>query len=594
MFRGNAAHTGVSEAAFFPGQGGVRWRVQTGGPVRSSPAVTATRLFIGSGDGALYAIDRSSGRVVWKVDAGSPVHASPAVASGLVVAATMRGRIFAVDEQAGRVRWSMHTGAALPINPMRDPGWDFYVSSPTVVGETIVIGGQDGRVYALDLHTGKARWTAQTHARVRATPAVANGIVVVGSFDGRVYAFDLATGAARWTFHTAGDTIDQSQYTFDRRSVQSSAAIADGVAFVGSRDGGVYAIDLATGVGRWRVSHRGSWILGSPAAAAGRVYDGSSDGHFVQAVDVASGRELWRQSTDASVIASPLLVGDALIVATMLKRGGQGDLLALDAGTGAIRWRLQLGDQVLSSPVAADGELYVGTEAGTVLAIGQANVLVPRLAVYYDSTLANQSLVQHGRLVFEYFHDLGYEALDSVSLAPFLAARVSDGIPSAVVFAIDVLPRTVARVAADTVLFRRYLNEGGKVVWIGRPPGVVARDSTGQIVDGGPNDMEMLIGVPRMLGEYGTTAGYPTIRGRSWGIDRWMSGNFIMHPGSMIHPLAADDTGATTAWVRPFRADRPGSGFVQLWGQGADVQRLPMIRAAAEYGLLRVANNRWP
>jgi hypothetical protein len=49
MFRGNPEHTGHSAASFFDGQGGVRWRVQTGGAVRSSPAVTATRVLVGSG-----------------------------------------------------------------------------------------------------------------------------------------------------------------------------------------------------------------------------------------------------------------------------------------------------------------------------------------------------------------------------------------------------------------------------------------------------------------------------------------------------------------------------------------------------------------
>jgi outer membrane protein assembly factor BamB len=114
MFRGNPEHTGHSAAIFFDGQGGVRWRVQTGGAVRSSPAVTATRVFVGSGDGYLYAIDRAAGRVIWRYRAGGTVDASPAVAGGLVIAQTLAGRIFAVDEQSGRLRWSVQTGALLP------------------------------------------------------------------------------------------------------------------------------------------------------------------------------------------------------------------------------------------------------------------------------------------------------------------------------------------------------------------------------------------------------------------------------------------------------------------------------------------------
>src|SRR5690242_5739971 len=57
MFRGAPAHTGVAAAPLFDGQGGVKWRFETRGAVRSTPAVTATRVFIGSGDSTLYALD---------------------------------------------------------------------------------------------------------------------------------------------------------------------------------------------------------------------------------------------------------------------------------------------------------------------------------------------------------------------------------------------------------------------------------------------------------------------------------------------------------------------------------------------------------
>jgi hypothetical protein len=58
MFRGNPEHSGVSEARFFSGQGGIKWRVETGGAVRSSPAVTSSRVFVGSGDGFGATVER--------------------------------------------------------------------------------------------------------------------------------------------------------------------------------------------------------------------------------------------------------------------------------------------------------------------------------------------------------------------------------------------------------------------------------------------------------------------------------------------------------------------------------------------------------
>ena len=186
MFRGNPEHTGVSTARFFSGQGGVKWQVRTDGAVRSSPAVTDTRVFVGSGDGGLYALDRTDGRVVWRFDAGGAVDASPAVANGIVVAATLEGRIFAVEESSGGIRWSLQTGAALPVNTSPAGGWDLWASSPVIVGSTVVIGAPDGGVYSLDLATGKQHWRTQTNGRVRATPSVHDGTVVVGSWGGRV------------------------------------------------------------------------------------------------------------------------------------------------------------------------------------------------------------------------------------------------------------------------------------------------------------------------------------------------------------------------------------------------------------------------
>jgi len=593
MFRGTPAHTGVATGPLFDGQGGVRWRFQTRSAVRSTPAVTATRLFIGSGDSTLYALDRASGKPVWTFATSGPVHSSPAVAQGLVIAATPAGRIFAVSEATGQLKWSVQTGPTLPQNITPAGGWDLYVSSPVVVDGTIVIGAGDGNVYALDLTTGRERWRVKTGGKVRATPSVSDGVVVVGSWDGRVYAIDLATGKTRWVHHTVGDTLDLKREGYDRRAIQSTAAIAEGNVFLGSRDDGFYALDFGNGQRKWRSSHGTSWVVGSPAVRDGRAYVGSSDAHFVQSVDVASGRELWRTPVGSNVLSSPVLTGDLLVVGTANTNAGRGELLALDAATGAVRWRLPLGEAVWSTPVVIGNEIYIGCDDGSVVAIEEVNASIPRLAVYYDSTVAGRPFVGGGRLAFEYFRSVGYEPLDADSLARFFAARIADGVPSVVVFATDVLPNAVAP-ASDTAPLRRYLNAGGKVVWMGEPIGALVRDSTGRPLGMSPRRTESLIGVPMRTMEFDHTTTYPTERGRRWGIDRFFRGDFPIAISDTIQALAIDELGKTSAWVRVYRPDRPGSGFVQLWGLGATADRLPLVRAVAEYGLLRSATGSSP
>lgn len=587
MFRGNPAHTGVSGARFFDGQGGVKWRVKTGDAVRSTPAVTATRLYVGSGDGYLYALERSSGRTLWRFNAGSPVHASPAVGGGLVIAATLGGRIFAVDQASGRVRWSVQTGDTLPRNIAPAGGWDLLVSSPVLTGRTIVIGGQDGIVYALDLATGRVKWRGKTNGKVRGTPAISDGVVVAGSWDGRVYAFDLATGSEQWVHRTAGDTMNLKAFGYDRRAIQGSPAISGGQVFIGSRDGGLYGLDFRTGERQWRATHRGSWVVGSATAEPGRVTVGSSDGHFIHAVDPATGQDIWRLETGMNVLASPLRVADALVIGLYHTEGAGGGVWALDAATGAVRWKLNLDAAVMSSPVAADGELYVGTEDGSVVAIHAVSPVVPRLAVFHDPAWRKIARMRGPELALEYFRDLGYEVLASDSLARFMTARIRDGIPSAIVFAMDVAPPSVMPTIADTVLIRRYLDAGGKVVWIGQPIGIAAYDTAGNMTAYDPGRTGTVLGVSMASLEFDEFNAHPTPLGLQWGLDAVMRGGTPVKPGGGIRALSRDELGAATAWLREYRADRPGSGYVQLWGLGATADRLAYIRAVAEYGLLR-------
>src|SRR4051812_8840597 len=61
MFRGGATRNGVYGAS--PGQSlaGLQWRFMTDGDVISSPTVLGQTVYVGSGDGHLYALDRTAG-----------------------------------------------------------------------------------------------------------------------------------------------------------------------------------------------------------------------------------------------------------------------------------------------------------------------------------------------------------------------------------------------------------------------------------------------------------------------------------------------------------------------------------------------------
>ena len=62
-------------------------------------------------------------------------------------------------------------------------------SSPVVVGDKVVFGSGDGRLYLVSLATGKKLWSYDLGKELTASPAVADGLVIIGCEDGALYAF---------------------------------------------------------------------------------------------------------------------------------------------------------------------------------------------------------------------------------------------------------------------------------------------------------------------------------------------------------------------------------------------------------------------
>jgi len=79
----------------------------------------------------------------------------------------------------------------------RDSGQDVWAfatqgkvdSSPVVVGDKVVVGSDDGRLYVVSLKNGEKLWSYEIGKPVGSSPAVADGKIVIGSDDGSVYCF---------------------------------------------------------------------------------------------------------------------------------------------------------------------------------------------------------------------------------------------------------------------------------------------------------------------------------------------------------------------------------------------------------------------
>ena len=577
QFRGSAAHTGVYQTSGVPAFGGLQWRVQTLGPVRSSPTLFGESVYVGSSDGSLYRIQARTGQITWRRDLGSPVTSTPAVGHGLVFVGTYDGVYRALRTSDGRSVWTFRTGPPTPLRWGYESG-ETWTSSPVLSGELVAFGARDGKLYALDAATGRLRWSYAADARIYSSPAVAGAAVFVGSQDGTVHAVTLATGKGKWRFATEGTKLKSENFGFDRTTVQSSPAVSDGVVYLGARDGSHYALDAETGVERWRVDHQVSWVNTSPAVSDGLVYVGSSDGHFVQAVDAATGAEHWRAATTGIVWSSPAVDSARVYIGE-----GDGTLYALEKHSGKEVWRYRIGGRILSSPVVHQGRIYFGSDDGGVYAVNAAPAAPLARAVFWDTAFASAPLTLNRPLLRDYLRTRGYQVLDATALQRFLTERVADGNPSVVVFALSHLPASVAAAASDTVLFRRYLNAGGKVVWLGSPP-LLAPLTAKSLKELDRSAAEQLLGVRFVRGNFDPLGTRPTALGRSLGLPDWYLDNWGANPEDVSSVLAYDEQGQAAAWLKSFGGP-PGTGFVRFFagdGGAGRPQMFVTIQAVAE------------
>jgi outer membrane protein assembly factor BamB len=173
-----------------------------------------------------------------------------------------------------------------------------------------------------------------------------------------------------WRFHFPFAPGESGAFT-------ATPVVADGVVYLQDMRSNVYALDLKTGHVLWRrllnATNPGPNGL---AVGGGRVYGATDASAF--ALDAATGRPLWRRflvtPTARFVDIAPQVANGLLYVSTIgLPPNGRGILYALDAGSGAIRWRWSTikgawripgdagGGGAWETPSVADGKVFWGT-----------------------------------------------------------------------------------------------------------------------------------------------------------------------------------------------------------------------------------------
>ena len=213
-------------------------------------------------------------------------------------------------------------------------------------------------------------WTFRARQLLEFPPAVAHGRLYVANNSGVLFAVNAATGRLAWK-HASGRCVAASPAVTSDTVYLSFLNRPPCNASGAGLDGEVVALTAGLGRVRWRV--RIGPTESSPLVANGLVYVGDWRGR-VYALDARTGAERWRFQTGGKVKGAVALAGGRLFV-------GSYDhyVYALDARTGALAWRASAQDRVggrgnfYSTPAVAYGRVYIGSTDGKVYSFGAAS-----------------------------------------------------------------------------------------------------------------------------------------------------------------------------------------------------------------------------
>jgi outer membrane protein assembly factor BamB len=343
MFRGNPGLTGTAPGKL-PNSLAIQWQFKMSGATKSSAAISQGRVFIGSDDGLVYAINFASGQKVWTFKTGGPIESSPLVLNGKVYVGSSDNFLYALDAADGKQVWKLETGDKI----LGAPNW---VKSPDGKADWVLAGSYDFKLYCVDAGTGKTNWTFETGNYINGTPAVADGKTVFGGCDALLHVINLADGQKI-------KEVEAGAY------IAGSGAFDKGNFYIGHYDNEFLCADLNAGKITWRFHDRNFPYFSSPALTSDRVVFGGRD-KKLHCLKRADGDEVWAFAARGKVDSSPVVVDGKVVVGS-----DDGRLYAVNLNDGSEVWNYEVGQPIGSSPAVASGRVVIGGEDGNVYCFG--------------------------------------------------------------------------------------------------------------------------------------------------------------------------------------------------------------------------------
>ena len=225
------------------------------------------------------------------------------------------------------------------------------------MSDGIVYTDNGSNLLAINAQTGVLIWSVSLGGTFSSSsPTVANGIIYIGSDNGFLYAIDVKTGSQKWRY-------DLYPTKTDFRDVKGNPVVIDGIVYALSTNsnGSCVALDAVTGVKKWSINKAFGNIDASPTVYNGVVYFylGSKQ---ITAFDAKTGNKLW-ENNNFAVDKSPMVINDIIYFSD-----DNGKIIALDALKGITKTSLST-TEVTDIPLLVLGESIFVAKDNTAKAV---------------------------------------------------------------------------------------------------------------------------------------------------------------------------------------------------------------------------------
>jgi eukaryotic-like serine/threonine-protein kinase len=225
------------------------------------------KLFFGSTDKNVYALDASTGQQVWKFATGDKIWASPVVDNGVVYIGSFDNSFYALSAEDGRQIWKFDAEGV-------------FTASSIISGNTVIVGSLDRNMYAIDKNSGSEIWRFTAQKWFWANPILVGSSVYAPNTDGKIYVLKSSDGQQVGVLDLG-------------KSIASSPALADDQVVVATEAGIVSTVDKASQQVR-QIADLQTTIR-APITANGEViYLHSQTNETIYALNAVAGTALWQ------------------------------------------------------------------------------------------------------------------------------------------------------------------------------------------------------------------------------------------------------------------------------------------------------------